>query len=254
MNPLRYRGYYYDTETGYYYLQSRYYDPSICRFINSDIPEIAGMSKGISAGTNLFAYCNNKPINLSDPTGEFPVQIVIGALIGAVLGAVGYLLTCVFDNFLNTGKINFKKVKTWQLVASMVVGAVDGGISGSNVTKIVRQVAGFLTGFIGTLTTGGTIFESVIIGIISTITSNKGMSNQITKFSKNKVKKQMKKFMKLSPSKIRAFGKAIAKTLKSHFKSNKTLYKMFGKQLFNASRNSWLISFGLGRFVKKCRG
>lgn len=58
-NSLRYRGYYYDSETGYYYLQSRYYDPNICRFINADIPEIAGLSKDISVGTNLFAYCNN---------------------------------------------------------------------------------------------------------------------------------------------------------------------------------------------------
>lgn len=40
-NPLRYRGYYLDSETGYYYLQSRYYDPSICRFINAGIPNIA---------------------------------------------------------------------------------------------------------------------------------------------------------------------------------------------------------------------
>ena len=44
-NPLRYRGYYYDTETGYYYLQSRYYDPSICRFMNSDVPEIVILLK-----------------------------------------------------------------------------------------------------------------------------------------------------------------------------------------------------------------
>ena len=70
-NPIRYRGYYYDTETGYYYLQSRYYDPSICRFINSDAPEIAKISKGITAGSNSFAYCNNNPINDSDPSGAF---------------------------------------------------------------------------------------------------------------------------------------------------------------------------------------
>ncbi len=70
-NPIRYRGYYYDTETGYYYLRSRYYDPSICRFINSDVPEIAKISKGITAGANSFAYCNNDPINDSDPSGAF---------------------------------------------------------------------------------------------------------------------------------------------------------------------------------------
>ncbi len=47
-NPLRYRGYYYDSETGYYYLQSRYYDPNICRFINSDVIEISIISKDLA--------------------------------------------------------------------------------------------------------------------------------------------------------------------------------------------------------------
>ena len=68
-NPLRYRGYYYDQETGYYYLQSRYYDPSICRFINSDVPEIAQESKDEEIGQNLFAYCCNEPVNNVDFKG-----------------------------------------------------------------------------------------------------------------------------------------------------------------------------------------
>ena len=69
INPILYRGYYYDYETGYYYLQSRYYDPSICRFINADIPEIAQLSKDEVNGLNLFAYCCNDPVNNEDPTG-----------------------------------------------------------------------------------------------------------------------------------------------------------------------------------------
>ena len=68
-NPLRYRGYYYDQETGYYYLQSRYYDPSICRFINSDVPEIAQEAKDEDIGLNIFAYCCNDAVNNDDPTG-----------------------------------------------------------------------------------------------------------------------------------------------------------------------------------------
>ena len=58
-NPLRYRGYVYDQETGFYYLQSRYYDPSIGRFINAD--SYASTGQGI-VGCNMFAYCNNNPI------------------------------------------------------------------------------------------------------------------------------------------------------------------------------------------------
>ena len=96
-NPLRYRGYYYDTETEYYYLQSRYYDPSICRFINSDIPEIAQVSKSISAGTNLFAYCNNEPINNSDPNGTFTLaqfaKVILGGFFGIILQLISDLLS-----------------------------------------------------------------------------------------------------------------------------------------------------------------
>jgi RHS repeat-associated protein len=69
INPILYRGYYYDYETGYYYLQSRYYDPSICRFINADIPEIAQQCKNEVNGLNLFSYCCNDPVNNEDPEG-----------------------------------------------------------------------------------------------------------------------------------------------------------------------------------------
>ena len=65
-NPFRYRGYYYDTDLGMYYLQSRYYDSNICRFINADSALYHSM-----LGYNLFAYCENNPVNYYDPTGEY---------------------------------------------------------------------------------------------------------------------------------------------------------------------------------------
>ena len=68
-NPIRYRGYYYDTETGLYYLQSRYYDPVVGRFLNADGYTTTG--QGI-LGNNMFAYCNNNPVMLSDPFGNCP--------------------------------------------------------------------------------------------------------------------------------------------------------------------------------------
>ena len=58
VNPIRYRGYYYDTETGWYYLNSRYYDPSVKRFINEDA--ILDISTAFT-DMNLFAYCGNDP-------------------------------------------------------------------------------------------------------------------------------------------------------------------------------------------------
>ena len=67
INPLRYRGYYYDNETGFYYLQSRYYDPANRRFINAD--SYASTGQGF-VGTNMFAYCNNSPVFLVDSYGN----------------------------------------------------------------------------------------------------------------------------------------------------------------------------------------
>ena len=80
INPLRYRGYYYDSETGFYYLQSRYYDPNTCRFINADSYASTGQSY---LGYNMFAYCNNDPVNNADPTGEFLIGLVAMIVISA---------------------------------------------------------------------------------------------------------------------------------------------------------------------------
>ncbi len=76
-NPLRYRGYYFDSETGYYYLQSRYYAPEICRFINADKVEVADFSRDISLGVNLFVYCSNNPVNGIDTSGKGPLQTIL---------------------------------------------------------------------------------------------------------------------------------------------------------------------------------
>lgn len=87
LNPLRYRSYAYDTETGYYYLQSRYYDPGIGRFINADA--LLAIGHGL-LGNNLFAYCLNNPVSYADDTGTIPlllVGIVAIALVGIIYGA-----------------------------------------------------------------------------------------------------------------------------------------------------------------------
>jgi RHS repeat-associated protein len=90
VNPFRYRGYYYDVETGLYYCQSRYYDPAVKRWISADDPALLDqlMSADEVLGSNLFAYCNNEPVGKTDPTGMFaptPANIY-GAVIGALLG------------------------------------------------------------------------------------------------------------------------------------------------------------------------
>ena len=89
-NPFRYRGYYYDVESGLYYLNSRYYDPQTGRFINAEpnvdygkFDEGAGLN-----GYNVFAYCANNPVMFKDDSGEFVISISIG--IGSLLTWAAY--------------------------------------------------------------------------------------------------------------------------------------------------------------------
>ena len=83
INPLRYRGYYYDRETRLYYLQSRYYDFANCRFISADTFATTDTNGFLSA--NMFAYCENNPVGNSDPNGEF-LNTFIGAALALVTG------------------------------------------------------------------------------------------------------------------------------------------------------------------------
>ncbi len=67
VNPFRYRGYFYDAETGFYYLNSRYYDPGTGRFVNGD--NLLGANQDILSN-NIFAYCSNNPVNCFDASGN----------------------------------------------------------------------------------------------------------------------------------------------------------------------------------------
>lgn len=75
INPLRYRGYYYDSETGFYYLQSRYYDPQNRRFINADI--YASTDSNNALACNMYSYCWNNVVILYDSEGELPKIVTV---------------------------------------------------------------------------------------------------------------------------------------------------------------------------------
>ena len=74
VNPFTYRGYCYDYDIGMYYLQSRYYDPEVGRFINADDTNYLNAT-GTVLGCNLFAYCENDPVNNVDPKGNAYILI-----------------------------------------------------------------------------------------------------------------------------------------------------------------------------------
>ena len=119
-NPFRYRGYYYDVELGFYYLNSRYYDPAIGRFINPDDVSLLG-ANGDFASLNLYAYCGNNPVARADDGGEF-WNVVVGAVIGGAINLVSSYLTA---------KVTGSKFTFADGVAAVATGALSGALTGS---------------------------------------------------------------------------------------------------------------------------
>ena len=112
INPLRYRGYYYDSETGFYYLRSRYYDPENHRFINAD--SYASTDSGDAIACNVFAYCNNNPVVFLDSTGMYSISAVT-TLVSTDNDIATYTTTITSDSryellgFISLGSIeNYK--------------------------------------------------------------------------------------------------------------------------------------------------
>ena len=92
LNPLTYRGYVYDNETGLYYLQSRYYNPAIRQFISADDIDYLG-ADGSALSYNLFAYCLNNPVNRFDAEGNWSLPNWAKAVIGTVATVAAVAVT-----------------------------------------------------------------------------------------------------------------------------------------------------------------
>ena len=126
LNPFRYRGYVYDTETGLYYLGSRYYNPETGRFINADsINLITATPNSATWDKNLFSYCDNNPIIRADSAGGF-WHIVVGAAGGALLSGVVQVACNVIEG----------KSLTSGLGLALLAGAASGALTASGVGVI----------------------------------------------------------------------------------------------------------------------
>ena len=144
-NPLTYRGYIYDRETGFYYLQSRYYDPTIGRFLNADSALFLGISGSLKS-LNLFEYCENCPITKIDNIGTFPVQVVVFAAIGGVVYASLELISQLI-----LGR-TLKTVNWLSIVAEFLCGAAIGALLGLGIrvglTKFGKALITMITSVI----------------------------------------------------------------------------------------------------------
>lgn len=117
-NPYRYAGYYQDTESGLYYLRSRYYNPKTARFLTEDT---ASGKYTDPLSLNKYTYCHNQPVTGYDPDGH-ALHILAGAVIGAVVGGAMSYATQAWKNKSFTKGINWKQVAG---------GAVEGAITGA---------------------------------------------------------------------------------------------------------------------------
>lgn len=97
INPFRYRSYYFDIETGLYYLINRYYDPTTGRFINAD--KLENLEPEVLGGLNLFSYCRCNPIMYTDPEGTFVLTLTASYwLLWFLIGATVITGTAIIEN------------------------------------------------------------------------------------------------------------------------------------------------------------
>ena len=140
INPIRYRGYYFDADTGLYYLNSRYYNPQWRRFISPDSTEYIDPEN--VNGLNLYCYCNNDPVNYADPSGNVAVSLAaLGAIILGVVGAaIGGVVT------YNVAKDN--GAEGWDLFGYTMLGVLGGGLvgalAGAGLGALITKATGIL--------------------------------------------------------------------------------------------------------------
>ena len=156
-NPFRYRGYYYDEETGLYYVSSRYYDPEIGCWVSPEPNMYVGVfDSGCGLmGYNVYAYCANNPVNFSDPTGEFIfAALIVGAVGGAVVG--GFIGGTVAYNSAKSSGLEGSDL-FWATASGVGKEALVGGVAGGLVGATGGVVAAYgVTSVAGTTMITGT--------------------------------------------------------------------------------------------------
>lgn len=258
INPFRYRSYYYDNETGMYYLQSRYYDPEICRFINCDDVNYIGVTES-EISYNPFAYCGNKPVGDSDPNGNVAVSAIIGALFGVAFSVLGFFLSIIIDNFSllkqSTKKIGDffkKKIKAHktEFIIDVIFGAISGALSTTNKHKIISSAIDIIQSLYNSAKDGLSITQTVISLILDLTISNLiNTSQSFSKFNFKKVRNEskhiIKNLKKLTKTKIKVITKIITNQIMYYLKSNKTLYKKFVLKYSLQNAISWVKSLAV---------
>ena len=183
LNSLIYKDYYYDKDLELYCLQTRYYDPTVCRFISPDHPDYLDYES--INGLNLYAYCLNSPVMYYDPTGHFVLStfligLCISVLIGTIVGGASYAASELVS-YSVTGEFSW----SWAgFVGNILGGAIGGAFSaipGFNALTIAF-ISGFASSAIGmalenewedkNYTFGQIMLVSIVNGTVSILTTS----------------------------------------------------------------------------------
>ena len=232
LNPIRYRSYYYDSETEWYFLNTRYYSPELCRFINADNENVTVSNLTRCTDKHLYAYCDNNPLVRVDDEGDF-WHIVVGAVVGAAIGAISEA-TAGGD---------------WRtILVSTAAGALSGGLActGLGVGALVAANVAISAGesFINQTIKKGVknvnYAEVALDGVIGGVNAALGGKGSGTKHLNNLGKRTTKRIVKSVASQgSRAGIKQAGKAVRYYAKSTKNYYKDYAKQLAKGNAIDW---------------
>ena len=230
VNPIRYRGYYYDTESGLYYVGSRYYDPQVCRWINADTADVLTATPMALTDKNLYAYCDNNPVMRVDHGGDF-WHIAIGAAVGSLIGGAVKAVSNMIEG----------KDITDGLGTAMLAGAASGALASTGV-GLVGMIAGNAAISMAENTTNQIIAnkgfnnfdvgDMVTDGVIGGISGGIGGVGRGSKHLTNLGKQTVKRTINATVNKgVKAGMKEARKAFAYDGKNTRKYYKSFLKGL-----------------------
>ncbi len=138
INPFRYRGYYYDEEISLYYLNARYYDPEVGRFISADSMEY--LSPESINGLNLYAYCGNNPVMNMDPSGHFIISLIVGL---SVSFAIGFTASTISQGI----QYGWQNINWGQSVVDGLFSVASTALAATGIGAVASVLIGAAMGF-----------------------------------------------------------------------------------------------------------
>ena len=154
ISPIRYRGYYYDNETGLYYLNARYYDPKLGRFISPDTFSVLDDTMGEINGLNLYMYCKDNPVMYADPSGCFALTVTALVWIAFGVSALVGATASVISQEIAT---DWQHINVLQVIWDAGIAGIGGALSMSPLGWGAMIAANTALGFVGSV--GGHLIQ-----------------------------------------------------------------------------------------------